>query len=269
MQLNVSAESLSGASAVHPLGSWAAREEARKFWDYRVCDECVYFAKSLDVNGEGPHIFAEKYVRNDLWFHIRWAQVETGQAGDHRNEALIEVIHVDETLRVPAKLNGPVSAVDRDSSMLVEVPQFVELPEFMRVYGIRSVVRLKRIQRAMDAEIEQGPFLPVSVVGLTDWKHDFVSDLFTSRNSAGKKVDQVPSQLVERSAKVVNEISDSESDFFVGRARRGDYETVLRAIRIIFFADGVRVAFDPISKLLLSRLEVKVSPSGFHIDVLN
>src|SRR5450631_2219233 len=134
MPSNVSTASLSGASAVHALGSWAAREEARKFWDHFVCDKCVYFAKPLDVNGEGAHVLAEKYVRNDLWFHIRWTQVEAGQTGDHCDEALIEVIHVDEPFRVASKLDGPVAAIDGDSPVFVEVPQFVELPEFMRVY---------------------------------------------------------------------------------------------------------------------------------------
>src|SRR5258708_6910758 len=102
------------------LGNWNTREEARKFWDHIVCDKCVYFAKPLDVNGEVPHVFAEKYVRNDLWFHIRWAQLDTGQAGNHHNEALIEFVPLHEPGNGLRKLNSPIAAVNRHSSVFIE-----------------------------------------------------------------------------------------------------------------------------------------------------
>src|ERR1700733_255284 len=99
MQSNSSAHCSSGPSRtlVPELGSWSAREEARKFWDHLICDECVYFAKPFDVHAEIPHEFAEKYVWNDLWFHIRWTQVEPRLAGNGYNEALIEAVPINKT----------------------------------------------------------------------------------------------------------------------------------------------------------------------------
>lgn len=270
MESNTSTHSSSGAFPVPTpeLGTWNTREEARKFWDYIPCDDCVYFAKPFDVNGEIPHVFAEKYVRNDLWFHIRWTQVEPGQARDHCVEALIEAVHMDEPFHVSSKLDGPVSTVNGNSAVFVEVPEFVELPEMMCVYGIRSVARLKVVKSAVDARVEQSALLPVSLIGSANRENNFDGDLFGRGNCTGKQIDQVPSELIERSPKTINEISDGEGDFFVGGSRR-DYENVLRSIRVVLFGDGIRVAFNPISKLFLSRLEVKVSPSGFHVDVLN
>jgi hypothetical protein len=269
MQSNISGHCSNGALPVHlpELGSWAAREEARKFWENYIYDECVYLAHPFDVDAEVPHIFAEKYFLNELWFHIRWAQLDTGKTGNHNNEALIEFVPVDESCNALRKLDSPIAAVDRDSAMFVEVPEFVELPERFRLQGIRSVVRLKRIQSGMDTDVEESAFFPVGVIGSTDREDNLVRGL-VGGDSFGEKMDQVPSKLVERCAKTVNKVPHGKGDF-LGSSACTDYEKVLSSIRIILFGHGVRVAIDPVSHLFFSRLEVKVSPSGFHVDILN
>jgi hypothetical protein len=270
MQSSISERSLSGALVAHApeLGSWAAREEARKSWDHFLCDKGVYFAQPPDVNLESPHIFSEKYVRNDLWFHIRWTQLDAGQAGDHYNEAIIESVVVHRSGNACRKLDRPVAAIDRNSAMFVEIPEFIELPEIFRLYGGRSVFRLKRIKSGVDAGVEQGPFIPISLIVPADREGNSVSGSFIDRDRTRKRVDQVPSQLIERGTETVNEVCHSERDLF-GRSAAGDYEKVIRSVGIILFAHGVRVTIDPIAKSFFSRLEVKVSPSGFHVDVLN
>ena len=270
MQSNISEHCSSVGAAVHApaLGSWSTREEARKFWEHFICDECVYFAQPFDVNTEIPHIFAEKYVGNDMWFHIGWTEIEAGQAGNRSNEAVIEAIHFDKPSRARLKPNSPVAGVNGDSAVFVEVPKFVQLPEMVSVHGIRSVVRLKRIESAVDAGMEQGSLLPVGVIGAADRKDHVSSNLFRGRNSLGKRIDQVPCKLVEGCAETVNKISNCKTDL-LGDGLWRDYEKVQRSIRIVFFDDRIRVALNPVSNLLLGRLEVKVSPSGFHVDVLN
>jgi hypothetical protein len=269
MELNVSARSSSGALSVQTpaLGNWNTREEARKFWDYFICDECVYFAKPLDVNLEATHEFAEKYVRNDLWFHIRWTQAKPGLAGNGCDEALVEAIPFDVSRGAFRKLNKPITAVDGNGSVFVDIPELVELPEGFCLQGIRSVVRLKRIKSGMDAGMKQGSLLPVSFLGATDRENDLVFGL-GSRNRTRKQMSQVPSELIERSAETVNEVSNCKSEL-LAHGLWGDYEKVQRLLRVVLFGHRIRVAFAPVSNLLLSRLEVKVSPSGFHIDVLN
>lgn len=251
------------------IGTWGLREEARESWEHFVCDKCVYFAKPSNVNVEGSHVFAEKYVRNDLWFHIRWTKLETGQAGDHHNEAIVEAVPFNKSSNAVRKLDSPIAAVDGDSPVFVEVPKLVELPEMMSVYGIRSVIRLKGIKSTVDAGIEQSEFLPISLIGPTNRECDPRGDFLIRRDGTGKQMYQVPSQLIKRSAETVNEIPYSECDLLVRRRLWCDYEEVLGSIRIVCLGDCVRVAFDPILKSLLSSLEVKVSPSGFHVYVLN
>jgi hypothetical protein len=268
MQSNISPDFLSGASAVLALGSWGAREEARKSWDHFVCDKCVYFAKPFDVDGEVPHIFAEKYVGNDLWFHIRWTQLDTRQTGDYYVEALLEFVHVDEASDARGELNSRVSTVNWDGAMLVEVPKFIELPEGFGLYGVRSVARLKRVEDGMDASVEQGPLLPVSFLSSANRKDNLCGNLFGRGNRIGEQVDQVPSELVKGCPEAVDEVSHGESDFFRGGVW-SNCETMLSQIKIILFSDRIRIAVDPVAKSLLSRLEVKVSPSGFHVNILN
>jgi hypothetical protein len=263
MQSNVSA-SCSSAQ----LGSWEAREEARKSWEYVLDDECVYLAHPFDVNTEIAHIFTEKYLLNKLWFHVRWTQLNSGQTGNHDNEALIEHVSFNKSRNAFRKSDSAIAAVDRDRAMFIEVPEFVELPERFCLQGICSVVRLKRIQSAVNAGMKQGAFRPVGGVSSTDREHNLLGDLFCGRSGLIEQIHQVPSELIERSAEAVDEVSDRKSDF-LGSGSRSDYKKVLRSVRIILFAHGVRVTVDPVAKAFLSRLEVKVSPSGFHVDILN
>jgi hypothetical protein len=245
------------------------REEARKFWEYIPCNECIYVAELPNVYSERAHIFAEKYVRNDHWLHIRWSEVEPRQAGDYCNEVLIEVVHLDEPFPITPKFNGPITAVDGNGPMFVEIPQFVELPEFVSVHGIRSVIRLKRIQGTVNARMEQRTLLPVGLIGSTNREANFGSGSFVGRNRTRKQVDQIPGELVESPAETVDEIPNTERDLLIRRSSLRDNEKVLRSIKVVFFGNRIRDAFDPVAKLLLSRLKVKVSPSGFHIDILN
>jgi len=250
------------------LGSWSAREEARKSWDHILCNEYVYFAKPLDVNGKVSHIFAEKYVRNDLWFHIRWTQLNTRQAGDYYVEALLEFVHVDEASSARGELDGRVATVNGDGAMLVEVPKFVELPEGFGLYGVRSVVRLKRIKNRVNAGIKQRAFLPVTLIRPTNREGNSGRGFFIDRNRFRKQVDQVPCELVKGSAEAVDEVSHGESDLFRGGVW-SNCESVLRQIKIVLFSDRIRIAVNPVAQSLFSRLEVKVSPSGFHVHILN
>ena len=235
------------------IGVWGLREEARKSWDHVSCNECVYFAKP--------------YVRNDLWFHIRWAQLNTRQTGNYYEEALIECVHFDEASNACGKLDSRIAAVNGDGAVFVEVPEFVELPEGFGLYSIRSVARLKRIKNGMNASVKQSALLPVGIIGATDRKGDLIFGL-RGGNRAGKQIDQVPSKLVEGSAEAVDEVSHTKSDFLRGSPGE-NYEHMLRQIRIVLFADRIRIAVNPVAQSFFTRLEVKVSPSGFHVYVLN
>lgn len=249
------------------LGAWQVREEARKCWDHISCDNCVYLAKPPNVDLETAHVLAEKYVRNDLWFHIRWTKAKAGEAGNHYVEILMEAVHFNNACSSPRELDRPVATIDRNRPMFVEVPQFVELPEMMCVYGIRSVVRLKRVEDAVKAGMKQRSLLPVGVIGPTNRKHNLCSGFLINGDGLREQIDQIPSELVERGAEAVNEIAHGKRDLF-GRSLWGDCENVLRSIKIVFFDHRIRVGLNPAPELGLGRLEVKVSPSGFHVDVL-
>jgi hypothetical protein len=252
------------------LGSWQAREEARELWDRFPCDSLVYVAQLPNADLESSHVFAEKYVGNDLWFHIRWSVANPRNAGDDYGEVVLEANpSVSNRAQLTAtKVDCPVAAIDGNSAVFVEVPEFVELPEVIRVYGVRSIARLKRIENAVDAGMEHGPLLPVGFIGSADGKDNLIGLPLRFRDGIGEEMHQVPCELIQRSTEIVHEVPDCERNIL--RRRMGlDYEHVLRSLRIILFPDGVRVAFNPVPNLSLSRLEVKVSPSGFHVHVFN
>lgn len=250
------------------LGSYAVREESRKFWNNFPNDELVYIAKVADANVEFSHVLAEKYVRGDLWLHIRWSMVEPGQVGHRHYEAIVDGVRFDHSLHPSLlKLNNPIPAIDWDGSMLVDVPELVEFPEVVRVHGITSVVRLKGVKGFVDASVEERPFGFVGFVAATDWENDLAPHLLVG-DGIGKEVDKAPCKLVEGGAKTVKKIANGQGDVF-GDCHSGNYVNVLRSLAIVFLDNGVRLAFNPISDLRLSRLEVKLCPSGLHVNVLN
>ena len=181
---------------------------------------------------------------------------------------MIESVVFDPPPRIAGKLDSPITAINRNGAVLVDIPEFIELPEGMCMHGARSVVRLKRIEGVVDAGMEQGSLALVGGVRIADREHDPSSGTLRLRSGIRKQVDQIPGELIKSRTKAIDEISDSEGDV-LGCCTGGNYEEVLSSIGIVLFDNRVRVAFDPISELRLSRLEVKVCPSGFHVAIRN
>lgn len=251
------------------LGSWNTREEARKSWEYFPYNKCVYLAELPNGQLKGFHVFTEKYIRNDLWFHIRWTGTNAGEARNCCIEALIEAVIVDQPYcSTRHQVDRPVAAIDRDRSVFIQVPQFIELPEVVGAYSIRSVIRLKRVESAVDTGMKQSSFSAIRLIAFADREYDLHSGSFVSRDGLGKQIDQIPSKLVETGTQTIDEIADSKCDLF-RRRLWFDSEDVVRSIKIIIFNHRVRIALNPVPELGFGRLEVKVSPSGFHVDVLN
>ncbi len=250
------------------LGNWNTREEAREFWDYLPYNECVYLAKSRNAHVELSHILAEQYGRNDLWLHIRWTGIEAGEGWNHCVDALLECVVLDQTDRSGGhQVNSPVAAINRNCPVFVDIPQFVELPEMMCVYGISSVARLKRVEGFVNTRVKHRLLLAVSLVASSNRKYNLHGSLFVKRDGLREQIDQIPSELVKTRAETVDEISYREGDLF-RRRMWGDDKNVLRSVKIVFFGYRVRLAINPVPELGLGRLEVKVSPSGLHVNVL-
>ena len=246
---------------------WNKREESRKSWDHIHCDKLVYVAQVGDADGKLPHVFTEKYLRGDLWLHIRWLEADARNAGNRQYEAILDGVVPNTAHQSVSNRYHPIPAIHGNTAMLIDIPKLIELPEGMRLYGISSVLRLKRVKSGVNIAMEQAPFPTVGFIGVADRENDLPRSFVGRGNGIGEKMHQVPGQLVESGAEAVDEISHAKGDGFVDSVW-GDYEKVLRSVAVVLFDDGVRVAFNPASNHRLRRLEVKVCPAGFHVDVI-
>lgn len=122
--------------------SYYLREEARKSWNHFVSDEIVYVLDSAKIAENLIGNIAEKYIKRRLWIecHLTFEV----QRSAHHVLVLIEVEKVD---RGPWKLRKSKidrTAVNRNSSMFVNITKTIQAPEEMRRW-VRSIVRLKRL----------------------------------------------------------------------------------------------------------------------------
>jgi hypothetical protein len=138
----------------------------------------------------------------------------------------------------------------------------------MGVYGIRSIVRLKRVENLLNRRMKESPFSPISNVSLANGEDNKFRNLVTGGNGLREQIHEVPCQLVKGGTEAINEVSNGEGDF-LGSRPWGNYEKVLRSIAIVMFPNGVRIALNPAPDFRLGKLEVKVCPFGFHVDVFD
>jgi len=251
------------------LGIWDLREEARKSRDHILSDVLVYLAETGDGQLESfGHKLAESYLRGDSWLDIHWTKRDPRKGWNAHYNAIVEVVNQPISIHPSSSGNSEATAIDRYCSVLVDIPELVKLPEGMRAKGVRSVIGLKRIQYECDCGWKEGSLTHVTGVAVADGKIDPSRDPLVCGNRLGEKVDQIPSQLVKCGAKAVDKISSDERNI-LSDGSSFDYEVVPNCLRVVFFSDRVRVAFDPPGDLFLKGVEVSFRPSGLHVNILN
>lgn len=247
------------------VGVWELREESRKFWDYFVSDEVVYFGKIIEGNLEGSHIFAKNYLEGNSWIEIHWTEPSVKQGESHYN-AVLELAHesIPPIYREP---NIERVGIGRDGSMFIERPEFIQLPKQIIPVGCPSAIRLKLVEFNCHCGWKQTE--PVSVGGIIGLKNreSNVSLLSVGKNSLGIEMRQAPSQVVERRPKAADEIPQGHRNDFRSIVH-SDSPNFLNSFKICFGCDGIGWRIAEAFHRSLKSIEVKLRPTGlnFHID---
>src|SRR5258708_4984492 len=117
-------------------------EEAREFWNYFVSYQVVYLLNPIKVALDVEKGIAKNYLEGHRWIecHI------TFQLGFKRERNVHYIILIKRCgfHDIRRELKAHNGTVHRNSHMLVDVAHFVETPEEVALYGIGSVIRLKR-----------------------------------------------------------------------------------------------------------------------------
>jgi hypothetical protein len=192
--------------------------------------------------------------------------VQTSLRGEPHYNAIIDFATLPLPVDFDRKRNLDVLAVGRNGSVLVERPQFVELPEGIIPVGIPSKVWLKRVNNVCHCGWEQFPAVPVSaVIHGEDKKMD--SPLLRRGEDARRvQVRQVPRQLVKRRAETTDEVPDQHGNILGNRVYPNDV-VVPAFLKVILLVEGVRCVIKPFPERVLKSLQVHFRPAGFHMNM--
>jgi hypothetical protein len=243
------------------IGVWGLREEARKFWDYFVSDKIVYLSETNQGQLKCSH--AEQYLKGDLWIEIHWT-LPCVPHGEMHFKSITEVFLVG----FPSPHREPnIKGVGTNGNraVLVECPQFVQLPEGIIPVGIPSKMWLNRVESICHCGWKQTTPIPVGGVIVFENKETDVSLFPLTEDSAGSEnMGHLPSQLIQRSAQTANPIAQGFRDGIRGEA---DFypPNLQNFFKIIFMPNGEGWKFNPLIDLPLKRVEMFLRPAGFHI----
>jgi len=241
------------------IGIWGLREEARKSWDHVVSDKVIYLGETRDLNLELPS-FAEQYLNGDLWFELHLTCICQRES----HVSMIWEIVSGATLPVPrtdTKIDTNVVAGAGRTSMLVERPELVQLPERVILESIPSEIRLKRVQLGCHCGWKQHS--PVSPgIGFVENGEANLPLLGLVERPFRIQMGQSPRELVQTGAQATNEVSEQHRDYF----RCGceiNFEDVERLFKVFVFTDGV--GFDcPLGDFPFQEMEMFIRPTGLH-----
>lgn len=245
------------------VGIWALREEARKSWDYIVSDKVVYFFEPLEANFERAPIFSKRYLHGDVWLEVHWTQPSPEQ-GELHFESILEV--TQEILPSPhRKANIQGTGGNGDGSMLIQGPEFMQLPKGVIPVGIPSVVRLKRVNVSCHCGWEQTEPIPVIRIIQSSHRKGDIALLSVREDALRVKMGQSPRQLVERRAETADEVPEEHSERFWG-GLHPDSPDFEYPFEICFTGNGVGWKINPLVELDCKGFEMRLRPAGFHIS---
>lgn len=241
------------------------RKEALKFWDHGITDKLIYLDQIIEgdrkilggINGQIP----KHYLKGSVWFEIHLTFVFDGNA-DH---LLLCVEFEKPPNSTLAKIQRQLLTMNRNSPMLVDVAQSIELGQEM-IRGICSVVRLKRFD---DSHCCCGYSRRVLGELGSVARRVMVKDRklgmrgISSQFSLGK----CPNGLIKGGAKTVKTIS-SDKRYSPGNLIDLDPNTVTSGFYIVLAKDTYRIGFSKNSDLMPQGIKVFLRPLGLMVGVL-
>jgi len=241
---------------------WHLRKESRETWDYIVSDKLIYFLNSGPIAFDSLMGIPKSYIEGDVWVEVH---LISHAQGETHYTVIAECDRTSWDRCRKHEIND--STVNRNSSVLINIAEFVEPPEhvFLNVYAVPSVMRLKRVDNgncscghAVGVLIESSGSVVVPAI-----ENRELSPLrVTSRSMSG----QCPHQLVERGSEAVENISGDERQM-LGRVNKTDFDLIQSSINIDFFLERAWLRLSENRPLLLQSVKMFLRPRCLQIGI--
>lgn len=236
---------------LYPENPYQLLEEARKSWDYFISNEIVYEGKFINTHRMVvPPIWVDSYRESDIWFEV------CIHISDKLGIALL-IEYCDNTRVIRSQGNLCTNVAWCNDPMFVGIRQKFQVSEEVKFRPIPSVVWLKSFNFTMcrRPDVFNYTLSPVAPLRLVKAQRESDTSLLGGRKFRTRLLDiqhgKFPSNMVKRSPKVSDNISDNQSPVFSSKRRSYVYSnqlsTLKHALRYGLFPNGilwVEQAFD-------------------------
>ena len=237
-------------------------EEAREAWEYFVSDKFVYvgdlFNRQLDPVMNIAKQYADGAIRVEchFTFHGEWNAHFCAIA------ERFPFCDIHDGLR---KLKINVAAGRRNPPVLVKNAHFIEAPKQMLLNGIRSIVRLKRIDDSncicgYSPQILPKTLTPGGSNGVMNRKLCVVGERTTALPS------QCENQLIQGRPETVKQIPGDKGQS-VGNFHELKLQDIPLSLNVFLEGKQMRLTFNEIGVSLPQSVQVFLRPGGFQIGI--
>lgn len=239
---------------------WSLREEARKYWQYKIMNTIVYLGQVKDAHSQTISGAAKDYIERRLWCELHLC---FGGERHYHYVCIIEseALHLDSFRELQIKS----CALRWDDPMFVDITKFIQHPENISFIAVPSVVRLKQLDfvSGIGRDISGNTFEPSQIFrGLFVDDGKLRSVVRTVSGGQGK----LPGDLIQGGTKVVNGIACDYGELGINDGYFHFNEKEL-PVNLFFCGDLRGFSINELSKFNVQNIEVFFRPFDLQLRI--
>ena len=242
--------------------SFGLLEEARKSWDYAVCDELVNIIQPSNINPDSFVGIAKDYIEGNCW--IECHVTLEGKRNSRHACIIVECHQTPKSHRDARKVKVGNGCMNRNPSMLINVAEEIELPKQVafNCSVIRSLVRLKIVDLG-DCFCVNSPSVVPELLRVTLKENRKLRPLGIR---ASVVQGERKNQLVKRGTQAIQEIPDDKRNF-VGRVFDLKPDKVHALFNIVLTENSAGARFSEQAQPFPHVFKMFLRPGCFQVGV--
>ena len=245
-------------------------EESRKSWHHFITDKFIHVVEVLAADDNPFAVASELNIYAHPWLEINvWLGGGRKSHNVFRHTALVE--HINFRLQGEGEsrqIDIPDGGIERNMSVLVDIPQLVKSPQIGALIGVPTIVRLQRfdddhrgIRNAVS--LPSNPHLSINRVLAKHGKGNLAArGLPTHRGKLERKI-------VQRRPQTANEFSGNDGAIKGRFAFGSDCDNVFSTFGVILGRKHIGLFFREFGNFDIERIEVRLRPFQLSLDVRN
>lgn len=239
-------------------------KEAVESWKHVVTDKLVYSEEFSSGNYDPFTLVSKQNIELD-----RWIELDLRLSGERKTHyaAIVRPARNGCHIGWVSNLDLGLGLTERNPSMLIDIPEPVQLPQFREFVSIPTVVWLQRIDDGQcgGSDTHSGPFEALSTIGVVHADdRETCGQIRRSSGYSGK----FPRKVVERSPQTGYEITQHQAQIGREGVNFEDYE-VLSSLKVILGRNSMGVAIQKPKDRFVESVKVFLRPTYLQAGIRN